>query len=371
MTERAPLPPLPYSWDNVKDRLQKDFARLLPHLGIHEKSDRQGLVHPLNPNRNDRKPGSFVIWCHGSEAGIWKDFACGDAGDVFDLIQYLAQPRPARKIDAYWWALAFLGLERGTIRTAAEDAEARERRDREARAAQAQAAKIEAARQRALFGLWLGLPPIAGTPAETYLTSARGVPLDRMGHQPGALRWGRHVEWVEPETGEVSEWHNVMVSAMTRDKAVTALHLTFLKPDGSGKADRAKAKLMIGSAKGAAIRLSPGPSGLSPTRAAAKGRTDPLAIGEGIETCLPVAVARPDYRVWAAGSLSLMDGFAWPACASAVVLLRDNDWDNAAAAARFAAVEAHWRREAQGRPVVVAAPPPNVDDFNSWARAVG
>ena len=61
----------------------------------------------------------------------------------------------------------------------------------------------------------------------------------------------------------------------------------------------AKAKLMLGPARGAAIRLSPGSAKCSPSEAARRGLTGPLAVGEGIETTLSVACARPDFRCWA------------------------------------------------------------------------
>lgn len=364
MTE---LRPLPYSWDEVKARLQASLPSVLAALGLrYRERDSEPVLHPLNPTRNDKHPGSFVIWTQGTAAGAWKEYAGVPAkGDVFGLIEYVL--RLQARIDAYWWALGFLNLERGRVRSKAEDLQARERREKDAAAARAKDAQAAEAKSRALFGLWLGLPPIAGTPAERYLREARGVPMERLAHPPGALRWAERAEWIDPETGEVSEWRHVMVSAMTRGRRVTGLHRTFLKPDGSGKAERRKAKTMIGPCSGAAIRLSPGPSGLSPTAAEKKGRTDPLAIGEGIETCLPVAVARPDYRVWAAGSLDLMRLFDWPACASAIVLLRDNDWDTPEAVAGFERVVAHWRAQARGRPVVVAAPPKEMADFNSWA----
>lgn len=365
MTDRAPLP---YSWDEVKSRLQAGLPGVLSALGLrYRERDTEPVLHPLNPTRNDKRPGSFVIWTQGSAAGAWKEYAGVQAkGDVFGLIEYVLGLQA--RIDAYWWALNHLGLDRGRVRSKAEDVKARERRERDAAAQRQKDAQAAEAKSRALFGLWLGLPPIAGTPAERYLRKVRGIPTDRLAHQPGALRWAERVEWIDPETGEVFEWRHCMVAAMTAGKKVTGLHRTWLKPDGSGKAGRTKDKTMIGACSGAAIRLSPGPSGLSPTMAEKKGRTDPLAIGEGIETCLPVAVARPDYRVWAAGSLDLMRLFDWPACASAIVLLRDNDWDKPEAQAAFARVEAHWRTQARGRPVHVAAPPPAHGDFNDWAR---
>ena len=366
MTERRPLP---HPWEKVKAELQSRLPGLLRDLGVRERPDRQGLIHPLNPNRKDRRPGSFVIWTQGAGAGAWKDYACDDKGDVFDLIQYLARPRPAEKIDVYWWALDWLGWDRGHVRTLAEDAAARQRREREIRAEEARAQAMEKARSAELFKLWLGLPPIAGTPAERYLKEARGLPIERLAHQPGALRWAEAVEFADPETGEVHEWRHCMVSAVTRGKAVTGLHRTFLTPDGAGKAQRRKAKTMIGSVAGGAIRISPGPSGLSPTMAEKKGRTDPLIVTEGIEDALTLAIARPDCRVWAAGSLSLMGLLDWPGCASAVVLAADNDWDKPEAVAAFERVEAHWRAQANGRPVAVIRAALG-KDFNDMARGV-
>jgi hypothetical protein len=107
--------------------------------------------------------------------------------------------------------------------------------------------------------------------------------------------------------------------------------------------------MMLGPVAGSAIRLSAGPSGLSPSMAAAKGVSDRLALGEGIETCLSIAVAWPDFRVWAAGSLSLMGLLDWPECVRNVTLLRDNDWHSGEARAAFGVVEAHWRALADQR----------------------
>jgi hypothetical protein len=174
------------------------------------------------------------------------------------------------------------------------------------------------------------------------------------------------VDHHDSDTGEVTRWP-CMVSAMTRGSKFAAVHRTWLAPDGSGKAPVDKPKKMAGPARGAAIRLSSGPSGLSPAKASAAGVRGPLAIGEGIETTLTVAAACPAYRAWAAGSLSLMGLLDWPDCVSAVVLLRDNDWKPEAIKA-FHQVERHWRAQAAGRPVEVVASAVG-SDFNDWARA--
>lgn len=371
MTE--PRAALPYDWGDIRQRLQGELPRLLDRIGLrdelhHGKGDGR-RIYPRNPNRDDRKAGSFVVWTAGGGAGAWKDYACGDAGDVFDLVAYVEKLRS--KMDVYWWALDFLGLDRkghvGQARRQSDVEAERARREREAKAADARAEAEEGMKSAALFKLWLGLAPIAGTIAETYLRRARGIDLSRLARQPEALRYGAAVEWVDPLTGEVSEWRHVMVSAMTRGRRIVALHRTYLRADGLAKADMPKPKLMIGPVRGTAIRLARGPSGLSPAQAAKAEKRGPLAIGEGIETCLTVAAARPDYRVWAAGSLSLMGLLEWPACASAIVLLRDNDWKGEAVAA-FARVEAHWRAQAAGRPVEIAGSAMG-SDFNDMVRA--
>jgi hypothetical protein len=354
---------LPYDWKDVRQRLQRQVPALLRRLKI-DAPIRQGLCMPLNPRRADRHAGSFVIWCEGEAAGAWKDYACDLKGDVFDLVMYLEGL--ARKIDAYWWALDFLGLGRGEIRGAAAAELDRRRAADERAAAEKKRAEGEAARSADLLAQWLKLAPIAGTVAETYLREARGIPLERLAHPPGALRFSPRLEHIDEATGEVTYWP-AMVAAMTRGVKLVALHRTWLEPRGRGKAEVAKPKKMIGPARGSAIRLSSGPSGLSPTKAAAAGKLGPLAIGEGIETCLTVAAARPDYRVWAAGSLSLMGLLEWPQCVSAVCLLRDNDWHPDAHKAFDGALEA-WRGQALGRPVTAVASAVG-SDFNDWARA--
>jgi hypothetical protein len=366
--------PLPYAWSDVRRMLQQNLRGLLDRLRLQNdlaghSGQVGGRIYPLNPTRDDRKPGSFVIWTEGDHAGGWKDYALGDdaKGDVIDLIGYIE--RLQSNMDVYWWALDFLGLDRkgntSKPRTKAQDRLERERRDADRRAGEAKQASEQAARSRKLKGHWLGLGGIAGTLAETYLREARGIPLDRLGHMPGALRFDPARDHTDEDTGEVTTWP-CMVSAMTRGSVFAAIHCTWLAPDGSGKAPVTPAKKMVGPVRGSAIRLASGPTGLSPAMAAKGGHMGPLAIGEGIETGLTVACAWPSYRVWAAGSLSLMDLLDWPECASAVVLLGEND-EKPQAAAYFERVEAHWRELAKGRPVAVVRSAVG-SDFNDWVK---
>lgn len=82
----------------------------------------------------------------------------------------------------------------------------------------------------------------------------------------------------EPEPGVLGE-----------PRRVTSVHLTFLKPDGFGKADVDKPKIVIGRPRGCPIVLAP-PNDLLG-----------LAITEGIEDALSVHAAT-GLGAWAAGS---------------------------------------------------------------------
>lgn len=151
--------------------------------------------------------------------------------------------------------------------------------------------------------LWKRARPIAGTIAETYLRG-RGIGCDL----PATLRFlpsgrpDRHPAMIaafgladEPAPGLLS----------IRDEAVTGVHLTLLRPDGSGKADVDPNKLMIGRSLGSPIVVAP-PNDLLA-----------LALVEGIEDALSLHQAT-GLGAWAAGAAG-----RFPALAEAVPTVLD------------------------------------------------
>jgi phage/plasmid primase-like uncharacterized protein len=79
---------------------------------------------------------------------------------------------------------------------------------------------------------------------------------------------------------------------------ISAIHLTYLREDGSGKADIETQKITIASPAGKPIVIAPiGPSG-------------ELVICEGIEDALTIHQAIPGIGVWAAGAASFMPHLA-------------------------------------------------------------
>ena len=190
-------------------------------------------------------------------------------------------------------------------------------------------------------GLWEVAVEAQGTVVETYMKS-RGITAS----VPPVLRF--HPSLKHTNSGKAFP---AMVAAVMRwpGTDVTAIHRTYLLPDGSGKADVNPAKMSLGPMAGGAVRLG------SP---AAK-----MAISEGIEDGMTL-LQETGMSVWAATSASAMRSIVLPELpmAAEVVICADPDPDGQRAAA--AAAE-RWAYE--GRVVRVAIPPVG-KDFNDVHR---
>ena len=181
-----------------------------------------------------------------------------------------------------------------------------------AQAAASAQAHADGQRRKARW-IWRAALPALETCVERYL-GARGIagplpkeiikylPADGPGRHPAMLvPYGMASE---PEPGELT----------IAEAAVTAVHLTFLKPDGSGKANVDPAKITVGSPKGMPLMLAPMNDSLG------------LAITEGIEDALSVH-GETGLGVWAAGSCTLMPALsaAVPDYADFITVIADDD----------------------------------------------
>lgn len=185
--------------------------------------------------------------------------------------------------------------------------------------------------------LWGEAIPAAGTLVGTYLRS-RGIVTT----PPPSLRFQARLK-------HPSGAYLPAMIALVQDvngKPV-AIHRTYLRPDGNGKANVEPQKMMLGPCRGAAVRLS-------------ETGTLVLAIAEGIETALSVAQANPALTVWAALSTSGMKALALPAETRDVLIYADNDDSRAGLRAAYAASDRFVR---EGRRVWVALPE-RPGDFN-------
>lgn len=182
---------------------------------------------------------------------------------------------------------------------------------------QAEAAK----RVTQALALWRESQPIGGSLAERYLRG-RGItcPL------PETLRFAS------------SCWHATAqrlpaMVALVEGGDDLAVHRTYLRPDGSGKAEVEPAKAMLSAVAGGAVRLVETPG--------------PLVVAEGIETALSLAsgLLQAPAAIWAALSTSGMKALRLPAKPGRLTVAADGDaaGEQAAVALAERAVALGWR----------------------------
>jgi hypothetical protein len=194
----------------------------------------------------------------------------------------------------------------------------------------------EALNRRLAWRLWTAAHEPCGTPVERYLHQ-RGLELPSM----PVLRWAPRC-W-NRETGR--ELPAMLARVDSADGKFTAVHRTWLMPDGSGKAALSEPKCSLGPTRGGAVRLAP----LGPV----------LAVAEGIETALTaILVGKP---AWAALSASSIERLVLPREVVEVTIIADHDWSGIGGRA---AQRAGHRFLAEGRRAFVALPPNPGTDLN-------
>ena len=125
------------------------------------------------------------------------------------------------------------------------------------------------------------------------------------------------------------------------------VHITYLAVDGSMKATVDPEKRLLGPVGGGAVRLAPA------------GET--LLVAEGIETAASAMRVKKKMPAWAALSTSGLKALVLPPIVRSVIILADNDLNDAG---RDAARIAADRWLAEGRQVQIAMPPEPGTDFN-------
>jgi putative DNA primase/helicase len=142
----------------------------------------------------------------------------------------------------------------------------------------------DAARTAQALAIWHESRPIAGTIAERYLLS-RGIVVHGLSAEARAnLRY--HATCPRPRDGAgkfVPPLAATLALVQHSERGPVAIHATYLHADGTRKAAIAKPRAMFGPV-GGAVRLGISRAG------------EWLAIAEGIETALAVAIACPCRR---------------------------------------------------------------------------
>ena len=120
--------------------------------------------------------------------------------------------------------------------------------------------------------------------------------------------------------------------ALVQGTTELAIHRTYLRPDGLGKAETAPAKAMLGPCRGGAVRLIDKPG--------------PLVVAEGIETALSLACGLLDTHgpIWSALSAGGMGVLNLPAEPGRLIIAPDGEYAGRAAAVTLGrkASRANW-----------------------------
>lgn len=331
-------------------------------LGLEGRREGHEFV-ALNPTRADRHLGSFRIVLSGAKRGMWKEFSGDGGGDALDLVCYC---RGIGKGEALHWAVSWLGLDGGDPVALRQTRQAQQQASRQEAAAVRQAEQ----RRRLAHAMWLAAQPLRpGDPVDGYL-QGRGIELRQLGRAPGALRFHP----VAAIARALGGGGGPAMLAAIQDGAgrFLAVHRTWLEEQAGGWRKRTIApngeplggggKLTLGAYGGGFIRIWRGAS-RRPLRNAPAG--DRLAITEGIEDALTIALACPELRVVASVSVGNMVNLTWPPQVGELVVCADNDGAGSDAARALARAIARWQQEHR---VSIARAPGDYKDFNDLLR---
>ncbi|MGI8705020.1 MAG: DUF7146 domain-containing protein [Sphingomicrobium sp.] len=185
------------------------------------------------------------------------------------------------------------------------------------------------------LAIWRSSAPVRGTPAEAYLRS-RGIHV--------SIR--ESIRFARLHYGKRGGLHPCLVALVAgADNKVAGIQRTYLKEDGSGKADLPKPKLSLGSVAGGAIRLAPCAAVLTVCEGLEDGLTLQQEIGQA---------------VWVATGASMVPSMRFPQGVRSVVI--GADADEAGERSARAAAEAF---ALEGREVRIIRPLPGHKDFNA------
>ena len=191
---------------------------------------------------------------------------------------------------------------------------------------------------------WREAMPLSGSLAETYLAS-RHIHDENL-----RLRFVARA-FVGPKTAR--SFHPALIAAVEDDSGITAIHRTFLRPDGLDKADMPEPKRMLGNPGGGAVRL-----GGVPTDGI-------LRLAEGIEDAASVmnllGFGKP---VWPVLGIERYAGIEIPQSIRQIII-----YSQPGAEAVRAIERARASLVADGRELLVKQPPGG-GDWNDFLREI-
>lgn len=361
--------------DGGRDLSGRELNELLrPHaealaLRIFPAAKRDGPYLTIGSLHGE--PGkSLKIKVRGADAGSWADYATSKSdprgkGDLIDLLRHTLGDGSHKS--GFAEARKYLSLD--TMDPGALDRQ-RERARRATAKQEREKASLDERKRLQAEGLWQAASALTpASPAVRYLES-RGIDFGVLGRLPGAIRFRSGV-WHAELRHEVP----AMVTKFTAlTGAHAATHVTYLEyRDGQwGKLTGVeRTKIIRGPAHSlrAHLPLWKGAQ-RAPLRDLKPGT--PVEVSEGIEDGLSFAMATPEARVVAAGTLGLIEVLALPPQAGDLTLLAQNDTKAQPIEALERAVraqQAQAREQGSARQVRLRRPPDVFKDWNDWLNA--
>lgn len=192
--------------------------------------------------------------------------------------------------------------------------------------------------------IWRYAAPIAGTLAETYLRTRAIVPEGVTARFDARCQFG---------AGEAKAYAPALIVPIEDDSGVIAIHRTFLRPDGRGKADIEQPKRMLGNPGGGAVRWGGIPA------------DHILRLAEGVEDAASVMnMLAPGTFVWPALGIERYQGITIPDSVLQVIIYSQHGREAARTIAR-----ATPHLTANDRQLLVKKPP-NAGDWNDLVQEI-
>tara|TARA_R110002020_G_scaffold74540_24_gene190688 strand:+ start:7023 stop:8153 length:1131 start_codon:yes stop_codon:yes gene_type:complete len=360
--------------DRLREAQAVPVAEVVDRLDL--KLKRVSAVESAGPCPDCGGEDRFAI---NTQKNVFNCRVCGETGDGIALVRLALKCEFPAALD---WLVGAREIEISQEeRARREKKRAEDAAQRDAYAARARAYAIEDARN-----IWASAVGQDPAPAVAYL-AGRGISFPSW---PPTIRCLADHPYKRKVGGRLEEFHRgpAMIAAIQApDGRIRAVHQTWIDPDRPGRKaeilDRdggaLPSKLVRGSKKGGAIRLSPMPL---------EGGC--LIVGEGIETTASVLVCAPveGASYWAGVDLGNMagrqikiegqrhsgipdledeDAFLPPRWIERLIYLQDGDSNPAATRAKLlAGLRRAQARCGIGRTEIVAAPPGM--DFNDVLR---
>lgn len=194
------------------------------------------------------------------------------------------------------------------------------------------------------LSVWRFAAPIDGTLAERYLRSRAITPAGIKARFDPKCQFG---------SGDAKAFAPALIVPIEEDAGVVAIHRTFLRPDGLGKAEIEEPKRMLGNPGTGAVRWGGTPlDGV-------------LRLAEGVEDAASVMnMLEPGTFVWPVLGIERYQGIAIPESVKSIVIYSQHGAEAVRAIRR-----ATPRLTANGRRLLVKKPP-HAGDWNDLLQEV-